>query len=112
MKLHQLIKNRRLSAFSMALIFLILPAAAAAQEKIAFHTSRDGDTEVYSMDTDGSAQTRLTYSAYEDSSPGFSPDGSKIAFTSNRDGDSEIYVMNADGTNQSRLTRNSFADGE
>jgi Tol biopolymer transport system component len=114
MKLQQLIEDRRLAVFGLALIFLALPAASAAtaQEKIAFQTNRDGNTEVYVMDTDGSNQTRLTYSVDDDAYPAFSPDGSKIAFSSSRDGNYEIYVMNVDGTQQTRITRNAFADIE
>jgi Tol biopolymer transport system component len=71
---------------------------------------RDGNSEIYSMDVDGTNQTRLTNSAGEDSNPVWSPDGTKIAFESNRTGNSEIFVMNADGSNQINLTNNAGSD--
>src|SRR5829696_6535400 len=96
-------------AIWLAAVFLMLTATLAAQEKIAFETTRDGNSEIYVMNSDGSAQTRLTNSTGEDFDPAFSPDGSRIAFVSSRDGNSEIYVMNADGTQQTRLTMTTTA---
>ena len=78
--------------------------------KIAFKSNRDGAFEVYTMNPDGSGQTRLTNSPNEDGWPSWSPDGTEIAFMSHRDGNPEIYVMNSDGTNQTRLTNNGAED--
>jgi Tol biopolymer transport system component len=72
--------------------------------KIAFVSDRDGNQEIYVMNSDGTNQINLTNNSGHDRNPSWSPDGSKIAFVSRRDGNSEIYVMNADGTNQTRLT--------
>ena len=63
---------------------------------IVFESDRDGNTEIYVMNTDGSNETRLTHNDAQDISPSWSPDGSKIAFSSDRDGNAEIYVMMAD----------------
>lgn len=79
---------------------------------IAFYTDRDGNFEIYRMNTDGTGQTNLTNNAASDQLPAWSPDGSKIAFGSNRDGNAEIYVMNADGTGQTRVTNNTTDDYE
>jgi Tol biopolymer transport system component len=78
--------------------------------RIAFESNRDGNLEIYVMNADGSAQTRLTTNPAADSNPAWSPDRSRIAFTSLRDGNAEIYVMNADGTNQRRLTVSNGVD--
>ena len=72
--------------------------------EIAFHTDRDGDYEIYSMNPDGSGQTNLTNNGANDFYPAWSADGTKIAFTATRDGNYEIYVMNADGSGQTNLT--------
>ena len=85
------------------------PAPAAG--RIAFHSLRDGNSEIYVMNADGSAQTRLTHNRVDDWRSSWSPDGRRIAFTSDRDGNAEIYVMNADGTGQTRLTHNEADDG-
>ena len=81
-------------------------ADAGVTERIAFWSNRDGNVDVYVINTDGSGETRLTNNAAIDTQPDWSPDGTKIAFTSNRDGNSEVYVMNADGSGQTRLTNN------
>lgn len=57
--------------------------------------SGDENREIYSMDAEGRAPTRLTTSPDYDSSPSLSPDGSLVAYTKN----GLIAVMNLDGSN-------------
>ena len=78
--------------------------------RIAFVSDRDGNDEIYAMNTDGSNVTRLTHNPAKDWWPRWSPDGQQIAYSSDRDGDFEIYVMNADGSNVNRLTYDSAGD--
>jgi Tol biopolymer transport system component len=80
------------------------------QTKIAFSSYRDGNFEIYTMNPDGTEQTRLTNNPGKDEYPSWSPDGKKVAFGSNRDGNAEVYIMNADGSNQTRLTDNPAFD--
>jgi Tol biopolymer transport system component len=89
----------------------IFPAWSPDGTKIAFSSSRDGDSDIYVMDADGKNLIRLTRDPEYDSIPNWSPDGRKIAFTSRRDGNFEVYVMNADGENQIRLTQDPWNDG-
>ncbi len=77
---------------------------------VAFISERDGNDEIYVIDTDGSNQVNLTNNAAHDFGPVWSPDGSKIAFWSERDGNIEIYVMDTDGSNQVNLTNNAAHD--
>ena len=77
-----------------------------AQAQIAFVSHRDGNPEIYVMDTNGGNLRRLTNNPDDDWEPSWSPDGKRIAFVSERDGASEIYVMDADGGNQLNLTNN------
>ena len=79
--------------------------------RIAFSSDRDGRSEIYVMNADGSGVTRLTYNDAVDSSPAWSPDGRRIAFHSTLGGNWEIYVMNADGSGVTRLTYNDAFDG-
>src|SRR5437773_555016 len=78
--------------------------------KIAFESSRDGQFEIYKMNSDGGGQTRLTTNAASDTEADWSPDGTKIAFTSLRDVNEEIYVMNSNGSGQTNLSNNAAFD--
>ena len=79
--------------------------------KIVFYSERDGNHEIYKMDSDGSDATRLTHQPASDRAPAWSPNGQQIVFDSDRDGNEEVYVMDADGSNQRRLTRHPGLDG-
>jgi Tol biopolymer transport system component len=71
-----------------------------------------GDSEIYTMNPNGTGTKRLTFNTRDDFYPAWSPDGTEIAFQSDRDGNpfNEIYKMKADGTNQTNLTNNSADD--
>ena len=96
------------------------PSVSPDGTKIAFESFRDGGSEVYVMNADGTGVTRLTFNGpAEDRGTSWSPDGTRIAFHSARfppavpgPGHSalEIFTMNADGTDQVRLTNNNFQD--
>jgi len=78
--------------------------------RIVFFSDRDGNYEIYTMNPDGSEQTRLTDNPADDRRPSWSPSGRKILFISERDGNDEIYIMNSDGSNETRLTENPADD--
>jgi Tol biopolymer transport system component len=85
---------------------LVTPEVASTGH-IAFTSLRDGNWEIYVMNSDGSYPVRLTCESGWDIDPSWSPDGKKIAFSADRGGGLGIYVMNADGSNQPiRLTYN------
>lgn len=79
---------------------------------IAFTSTRDGNPEIYVMNADGTAQTRVTRHPAMDAYPAVSPDGTRVAFTSWRDGDAEIYVVNLDGSGLTKVTDNAAYDAE
>lgn len=94
------------SAFLLGLTTLMMGVDAQAQ--IAFVSNREGNFEIYVMDTDGKNHRRLTDNPAIDWDPSWSPDGERIVFSSEK-GDSgwdiDIYVIDADGGNPRRLTR-------
>jgi TolB protein len=82
-----------------------LPVFSPDGKQIAFMSARDGNTEIYVANVDGSGVRRLTNHPAADSTPTWSPSGSQIAFTSDRTGKPQIYIINAaDGSNLRRLT--------
>ena len=81
------------------------PAWSPDGGKIAFVSNRDGNLEIYVMNSDGSGQRRLTRHPGVDGSPAWSPDGRSIACGCERGGNFDIYVISADGSGQRRLTR-------
>lgn len=98
---------RRARTFGLALVATICcslaASTAAAQEstlpdgKIVFVSDRDSDLRMYTMNADGSGQTKVTASPRVpdgELEPSWSPDGTEIAFTSS----ARTYIVGADGS--------------
>jgi Tol biopolymer transport system component len=66
----------------------------------------DIESDIYSINVDGTRERRLTDSPGLDGFPSWSPDGRRLVFATDRAGGGnwEIYVMGSDGTHQRRLT--------
>ncbi len=95
---------RRALLLAAALLVLAVSSAHAAfpgaNGKIAFVSNADGDSEIYSINPDGSGLVQLTHNAIADLQPSWSPSGQKIAFLRVVGSDRDIWVMNADGSGQ------------
>ena len=75
---------------------------------IVFTSNRDGNNEIYVMNTDGTEPVNVTSNGANDRHPSWSPDGSRIVFTSDRDnGTNDIYIVAIDTLNVTRLTSDS-----
>jgi hypothetical protein len=71
--------------------------------------------ELYVMNADGSAQTRLTRTRGAEGTPTWSPDGARIAFDSTRNyprgGHPEVYSIEPDGSCLTWLTNGNASSG-
>ena len=66
-------------------------------EKIIFSSNRNGNSDIYMMNPDGSQQVRLTKHRAADFKPVCSPTGEEILFVSDRSGERDLYIMRVDG---------------
>lgn len=67
--------------------------------RFVFHSTRDGDSDLYVVDSDGSNLVRLTAPGTQrNREPRWSPDGGRIVFTAGLD-TGDLYVVDADGKN-------------
>jgi TolB protein len=80
-----------------------LPIYSPDGTKIAFTSDRDGNPEIYVVNSDGSGLRRITNNPAIDVTPTWSPSGNQIAWVSDRTGSPHIYIMNADGTGQKSI---------
>ena len=78
----------------------MLPSWSPDGAQIAFSSMRDGNREIYLMDSNGGNLRRITHNAVEDNKPTWSPDGTRIAFDSGSYAERSIMIMDADGENQ------------
>jgi hypothetical protein len=93
-------------------VALVLGAGSSAHAtipgpngRIVFGSSRDGNAELYSVNADGGALRRLTWTPQTEQSPAWSPDGGRIAYESEPSGGRwRVWVMNADGSGQTQIS--------
>ena len=90
-----------LSGAQISTVFARAPVTA----KIVFASTRDGNSEIYIMNPDGSKPVNLTQHPSRDLAPAWSPTGEHIAFNSNRDGTRDVYIMDANGKNVRKVFR-------
>jgi Tol biopolymer transport system component len=82
-------------------------ATSGGAGKIAFHSDRDGDFEIFVMNADGSDVRQFTHNTLFDGLPLWSPDGTRLTYGGNCADVCDVMVINADGTGE----RSVFHDG-
>jgi TolB protein len=87
------------------------PTPLPGASLIAFESYRDGNAEIYLLDTERGQLTNLTRNPADDRAPAWRPDGAALAFESHRDGNWEIYVLDLANGTLARLTDNLAYDG-
>jgi len=79
-------------------------------ERVVFQSNRDGNWELYTMNTDGTGVRRLTNTSWAEVSPQFSPNGLWIVYQTNKTGNWEIAVMDLNGQNERFVVRTASPD--
>jgi hypothetical protein len=79
-----------------------------AQGKVVWLSFRSGRAELYTKTLAGGADTRITNTAADESTPALSPDGSRVAYSLVAGGVTKVYVANADGSGAARATAAGF----
>jgi TolB protein len=80
------------------------PAWSPDGKTLAVTLSREGGSQIFLVNPDGSGVRRITTSSSIDTEPRYSPDGKWIYFTSDRGGTPQIYRMPATGGEPQRIT--------
>ena len=80
------------------------PAWSPDGRRLAVVLTKDGLSQIYLVNADGSNPVRLTSSPSIDTEPFFSPDGQYVLFTSDRGGSPQIYRVSVGGGQPERLT--------
>lgn len=80
--------------------------------RIAFTSNRDGNLDIFAMDSNGKSPTNLTNNTTLDLQPVWSPNADRIAYASFAGGNFEVFVMDADGSNQTNLTNDASTDND
>ena len=94
---------RRAAAISLR------PGRATAR-KIAFSSSRSGDSEIWVADASGGNLRRITSFRGPDVAPTWNPrTNAQMAWVSGRTGEPQIYTMDQDGANVQRMTDGGYA---
>jgi Tol biopolymer transport system component len=78
--------------------------------RLAFHSDRGGNVDIWMVNVDGSGLTRLTEDPGDDRYPAWSPDGRTIAYTSDRSGNEDVWVMDVSGVPAGVAARERAAD--
>ncbi len=79
------------------------PAVSPNGKQIAFMSRRDGDWNIYVVNSDGTGLRQLTEDPADDGLPTWSPDGKAIAFVSNRGGPWAVWAVTPDGSGKRQL---------
>ena len=77
--------------------------------KLIYMSTRDGNFEIYSMESNGDSVKNLSCNKATDYSFSSTADG-RTLFYSNREGNDEIYLMSKDGKTATNLTNHPKAD--
>jgi len=74
------------------------PAFSPDGRRLLFSSNRSGNLDIWEMDTESGAVSRITDYDGQDWDPAYTPDGRKILWSSDRSGVFEVWEANVDGS--------------
>ncbi|HZU86191.1 MAG TPA: hypothetical protein VFF78_01835, partial [Anaerolineaceae bacterium] len=77
-------------------------------QDIVFVSDREGNDDLFLINSDGSGLAALTTDPGEDRGPVWSYDGRLIAYWSLRNDNNDIYTISPDGSDEKRLTTDEY----
>jgi Tol biopolymer transport system component len=80
------------------------PTFSPDGSQIAYMSTRDGNWNIYTVNSAGSTPRQITTAPGNDGLPVWSPDGSRLAYVSDMDGSWAIYTISAAGGTPVRVT--------
>ncbi len=84
--------------------FHLTPAWSPDNSLIAFSGRANGNSEIFTVKSDGTGLRNVTNNPLLDSSPVFSSDGTAIVFARDTYGQAQLFRMDVDGRGQRRIT--------
>jgi TolB protein len=106
-QIQSLLTGGRLPFYNLPGTLNVTPDFTPDGKRIVFssNTAKEGESELYIANVNGSDFSRLTYTHNINSEPRVNPKtGNTIVFVSGRSGTPQIYKMNLDGADVQRLT--------
>jgi TolB protein len=86
------------------------PAWRPGARQIAFASWREGNKDLYLVDTDGGHLTRLTAGPGDHEFPAWHPDGRRLAYVRWQEGDADLWELDLDSGQASQLTNDPYPD--
>jgi Tol biopolymer transport system component len=88
------------------------PTPLGGGGQIAFASNHEGNFDIYTMDLEGGAPTRVTENLFNDNEPAWSPDGQSIVYVSSTSADNRgVYSINSDGSGRRLIATFPVAEG-
>ena len=91
------------TALLLLATLLISSCASPSRDQILFTSDREGNQDIYVVDSDGQDLTRLTIGESNDSDPLWSPNYKRILFLSESSGGTSLVVINKNGSDEVQL---------
>ncbi|MEW6428280.1 MAG: hypothetical protein AB1568_09630 [Thermodesulfobacteriota bacterium] len=81
------------------------PAWSPDGRRLLFSSDREGNYDIWLLDTISGVSTRLTADPAYDGDPAWSPDGRAVVFVSGRSGERQLWIQEIDATEARQCTR-------